>query len=222
MRKNEIPYWCARETQHARRAVNSVWGKSGWKDYLGRGDRRDLGTSSVPHLPSAVYSANLNDLTGYGLRKDKPNSRRFPWKQNGLADASPFDMDTLWMRPPSFKAEHPPRSSTFVVSNLSGARNTTLTRLTTVEMNTWGGVPLVGTFQRTYCLSENFHIGTCPEETDTLGKFSLKSLPPAAPLTCSCHQRQKPQAPTPQAPIRNRLTRKIANAKGLNRNTNLT
>jgi len=38
----------------------------------------------------------------------------------------------------------------------------------------------------------------------------------------SCHKRQKPQAPTPQAPIRNRQTRKIANAKGLNRNTNLT
>jgi len=37
-----------------------------------------------------------------------------------------------------------------------------------------------------------------------------------------CHRRQKPQAPTPQAPIRNRQTRKVANAKGLNRNTNLT
>ena len=37
----------------------------------------------------------------------------------------------------------------------------------------------------------------------------------------SCHKRQKPQAPTPQAPIRNRQTRKVANAKGLNRN-NLT
>ena len=35
----------------------------------------------------------------------------------------------------------------------------------------------------------------------------------------SCHKRQKPQTPTPQAPIRNRQTR---NAKGLNRNTNLT
>jgi len=38
----------------------------------------------------------------------------------------------------------------------------------------------------------------------------------------SCHKRKKPQAPTPQAPIRNRQTRKVANAKGLNRNTNLT
>jgi len=37
----------------------------------------------------------------------------------------------------------------------------------------------------------------------------------------SCHTRQKPQAPTPQAPIRNRQTRKVANAKGLDRNTNL-
>jgi len=38
----------------------------------------------------------------------------------------------------------------------------------------------------------------------------------------SCHKRQKPQSPTPQAPIRNRQTRKVANAKGLNCNTNLT
>jgi len=38
----------------------------------------------------------------------------------------------------------------------------------------------------------------------------------------SWHQRQKPQAPRPQAPIRNRQTRKVANAKGLKRNTNLT
>jgi len=37
-----------------------------------------------------------------------------------------------------------------------------------------------------------------------------------------CHKRQKPQAPTPQALIRNRQTRKVANAKGLNRNTNLS
>ena len=37
----------------------------------------------------------------------------------------------------------------------------------------------------------------------------------------SCHKRQKAQAPTPQAPIRNRKTRKVANAK-VNRNTNLT
>jgi len=41
-------------------------------------------------------------------------------------------------------------------------------------------------------------------------------------LSGSCHKRQKPQAPTPQAPIRERQTRKVANAKGLNRNTNLT
>jgi len=38
----------------------------------------------------------------------------------------------------------------------------------------------------------------------------------------SFHKRLKPQAPTPQAPIRNLQTRKVANAKGLNRNTNLT
>jgi len=40
--------------------------------------------------------------------------------------------------------------------------------------------------------------------------------------TGSCHKRQKPQAPTPQAPIRNRQTKKVSNAKGLNRNANLT
>jgi len=40
-------------------------------------------------------------------------------------------------------------------------------------------------------------------------------------LTGSCHKRQKPEAPTPQAPIRVRQTRKVANAKRLNRNTNL-
>ena len=28
----------------------------------------------------------------------------------------------------------------------------------------------------------------------------------------SCHKRQKPQTPTPQAPIRNRQTRNVANA----------
>jgi len=38
----------------------------------------------------------------------------------------------------------------------------------------------------------------------------------------SCRKRQKPQAQTPQAPVRNRQTRKVANAKCLNRNTNLT
>jgi len=40
--------------------------------------------------------------------------------------------------------------------------------------------------------------------------------------TGSCLKRQKPQAPTPQAPIRSRKTREVTNAKGLNRNTNLT
>ena len=40
--------------------------------------------------------------------------------------------------------------------------------------------------------------------------------------TGSCHKRQKAQAPTPRAPIRNRQTRKVANAKGLNHITNLT
>ena len=35
----------------------------------------------------------------------------------------------------------------------------------------------------------------------------------------SCHKRQTPQAPTPHAPIRNRKTRKVANAKLHNRYT---
>jgi len=36
-------------------------------------------------------------------------------------------------------------------------------------------------------------------------------------LSGSCHKRQKAQAP-----IRNRQTRKVSNAKDLNRNTNIT
>jgi len=38
-------------------------------------------------------------------------------------------------------------------------------------------------------------------------------------MTGSCHERQKPLAPTPQAPVRNRQTRKVANAKVCNRYT---
>jgi len=38
----------------------------------------------------------------------------------------------------------------------------------------------------------------------------------------SCQKRRKPQAPTPQAPIRNRKTRKVANAKVYNRCSNVT
>jgi len=40
-------------------------------------------------------------------------------------------------------------------------------------------------------------------------------------LTGTCHKRQKPQAPRPQARIRNRQTRKVANAKVRIRYTNL-
>ena len=47
----------------------------------------------------------------------------------------------------------------------------------------------------------------CKNETPVLGNT----------IPGSCHKHQKPQAP-----IRNRQTRKVANAKGLNRNTNLT
>jgi len=64
------------------------------------------------------------------------------------------------------------------------------------------------------------------KDLDTLGIWdfpaSLKFEVIHEYLLGSCHKRQKPQAPTPQAPIRNRQTRKVANAKGLNRNTNLT
>jgi len=42
-----------------------------------------------------------------------------------------------------------------------------------------------------------------------------------AVISAKNHKRQKSQAP-PQAPIRNRQTRKVANAKVLNRNTYLT
>ena len=49
-----------------------------------------------------------------------------------------------------------------------------------------------------------------------------ESLALKSPALRSCHKRQKTQAPTPQAPIRYRQTRKVANAKDLNRNTNLT
>jgi len=60
----------------------------------------------------------------------------------------------------------------------------------------------------------------CPEEHAT--NFSAIRIIRPRSLTGSCHKRQKPQAPTPQAPIRNRQMRKVVNAKGLNRNTNLT
>ena len=47
-------------------------------------------------------------------------------------------------------------------------------------------------------------------------KIIVASSPGGRPITGSCRKRQKPQAPTPQAPIRNRQTRKVANAKVLN------
>ena len=52
--------------------------------------------------------------------------------------------------------------------------------------------------------------------------YNYISLPLIPKQGGSFHKRQKPQAPTPQVPIRNRQTRKVANAKSLNRNTNLT
>jgi len=64
-----------------------------------------------------------------------------------------------------------------------------------------------------------------PDFRDAILKYpSLTKYPIFAvcQTSGSCHKRQKPQAPTSQAPIRNRQTRKVANAKVLNRNTNLT
>jgi len=43
--------------------------------------------------------------------------------------------------------------------------------------------------------------------------FLLSPIAETKMKTGSCHKRQKPQAPTPQVPIRNRQTRKVANAK---------
>ena len=51
--------------------------------------------------------------------------------------------------------------------------------------------------------------------------MTLQHWVPKGKKLGSCHKRQKPQAPTPRAPVRNRQTRKVANAKGLKRNTNL-
>jgi len=60
-----------------------------------------------------------------------------------------------------------------------------------------------------------------PKYRDKHPTLTLHDLNNLAKITGSCHKRQKPQAPTPQAPIRNRQTRKVTNAKGVNRN-NLT
>jgi len=62
-------------------------------------------------------------------------------------------------------------------------------------------------------------LGIVEEESDSARKVFHSLL---LIYLGSCHKRQKPQAPTPQAPIRKRQTIKVANAKGLNRNTNLT
>jgi len=60
------------------------------------------------------------------------------------------------------------------------------------------------------------------KSTDSKSESSFYSESVAPILTGSCHKRQKPQEPTPQAPIHNRKTRKDANAKVHNRYTNLT
>jgi len=58
-----------------------------------------------------------------------------------------------------------------------------------------------------------------------LGLWGQKRLTVRRQLLLKCagsfHKRQKAQAPTPQAPIRNLKTRKVADAKVHNRYTNL-
>jgi len=49
------------------------------------------------------------------------------------------------------------------------------------------------------------------EKSDNFPSYNSEKF--SMPKKGSCHKRQKPQAPTPQAPIRNRQTRKVANAK---------
>jgi len=49
-------------------------------------------------------------------------------------------------------------------------------------------------------------------EADKTARLDGNSLPLPG-LAGSYHKRKKPQAPTPQAPVRNRQTRKVANAK---------
>jgi len=57
------------------------------------------------------------------------------------------------------------------------------------------------------------------DRRNCVSKFCLSNVNYYAySLLGSCHKRRKPQAPTPQAPIRNRQTRKVANAKGLKPN----
>jgi len=56
----------------------------------------------------------------------------------------------------------------------------------------------------------------------TLNVKKKKCLIQGDKFSGSCHKRQKQQAPTPQAPIRDNQTRKVANAKVLIRNSNLT
>jgi len=78
---------------------------------------------------------------------------------------------------------------------------------------------------RTLCLRANNKEvlnDRCGSTIPTTADVDITFFYSSVELTGSCHKRQKPQAPTPRAPIRNRQTRKVANAKGLNRNTNLT
>jgi len=61
-----------------------------------------------------------------------------------------------------------------------------------------------------------------PKKLLVLKKNKMLEYKESVYFTGSGHRRQKTQAPTPRAPIRNRQTRKVSNAKVLNHNTNLT
>jgi len=89
------------------------------------------------------------------------------------------------------------------------------TRTTAIKVK-FSNEPIAGTWDNFQTLSS---LTSLFFTASSRGVASLEFL---VLLLDSCHKRQKPQAPTPQAPIRNRQTRKVANAKGLNRNTNLT
>jgi len=81
---------------------------------------------------------------------------------------------------------------------------------------------LVGTFALSFTLRRE---NSMPHAASYAAKARLQKLRSVYAYIVkldSCHKRQKPQAPTPQAPIRNRQRRKVAKAKGLIRNTNLT
>jgi len=84
----------------------------------------------------------------------------------------------------------------------------------------WGGFPrgfidwikigILSAFAQTFGEEQNLSTWTMNSPFHVIQKYRV-----------ACDNCQKPQAPTPQAPIRNRQTRKVANTEGLKRNNNL-